>query len=492
MNFCFISGFSQPASILKKLGESLKLDGERLYLSSSELVGQKSYIDNLHEKLKDQNNIVLIGWSLGGSIALEYAARFKVSALVIISGTACYVKNESNSSGIEPVRVEALIKGVTQSKEQSLRRFITSVCSPMDGQTEFENCYKNALNVSSYILVHNLEYFKKDFRSLCSKIQCPTLIMHDQDDRVVPFAQGELLAELIKQSKKYFTSGFGHLIINKQPELLAREIEKLFRINKANSVESSFSKSANSYDDYSEVQRQIADQLLSLIPDYLKPKQIIDLGTGTGYLAKKLDENYTNTELTLCDISSEMLNIASSKIKNAKLLCCNFEELATKKIDKFDLIASSAALHWASSFETLSKTLTEISTDDSFFAISIMLEGTLHELRSLRLEIAPNKKPHPELRSFDYYKNIINRDNDIIAQSEQTYTLYYSSPEQVIEALRKTGVNGGSSEKLTKEEYSKLIQKYTDKYKTNKGYPITFKAGFLITKKHRNSPSPQI
>lgn len=483
MTFCFISGFSQPASILKKLGDSINIEAEKLYFSSSELVGKNSYIENLSLKLKDKQNVILIGWSLGGSIALEYAAQYPVEKLIIISGTACYLKSDNNPDGIEPLRLEALSKGVAQTKEQSLRRFISTVCSPNYSEQEFDKYYQDAYAVPAEILVSNLEYFKNDFRPICTKIQCPTLILHDSEDRVVPVAQGELLSDLIPQAKKYFTSSFGHLVIERHPEILAREIEKLFRVAKnddsqVSAVESSFSKSASTYDDHSYVQKEIANKLLSLIPNDPTINSILDLGAGTGYLSEKLNHSFPEADLTLADISADMLNVANAKVSKAKLLRLNFDQLNSAQIGKFDLVASSAALHWANSFEKLVVSLSEICSN--YLAISIMLYGTLHELRNSRLEIVPNKKPYPELRSLDYYANIIAKHFNLISSSDLSFVHYYQSPELAIEALRKTGVNGGSQEKLTKDEFTRLIELYRNKYGSEKGYPLSFNAGFIL------------
>ena len=74
--------------------------------------------------------------------------------------------------------------------------------------------------------------------------------------------------------------------------------------------------------------------------------RIIDLGCGTGTIAKKISEKFPNSKIVCLDIASNMIDIAKNKLsghKDTEFIIGDFS-----KIDfdtKFDVIVSSLALH---------------------------------------------------------------------------------------------------------------------------------------------------
>ena len=73
---------------------------------------------------------------------------------------------------------------------------------------------------------------------------------------------------------------------------------------------------------------------------------VIDLGCGTGTIAKKISEKYPNSKIVCLDIASNMIDIAKHKLSEHK-----YTEFVTgdfSRIDfnsKFDVVVSSLALH---------------------------------------------------------------------------------------------------------------------------------------------------
>ena len=75
------------------------------------------------------------------------------------------------------------------------------------------------------------------------------------------------------------------------------------------------------------------------------PKNILDIGFGTGILAKKLyDDGYNIYGI---DFSNEMLKKAKQKMPNAELLHFDFTDGLPKEFEqkKFDVILSTYAIH---------------------------------------------------------------------------------------------------------------------------------------------------
>ncbi|MBT4879330.1 MAG: methyltransferase domain-containing protein, partial [Alphaproteobacteria bacterium] len=90
-------------------------------------------------------------------------------------------------------------------------------------------------------------------------------------------------------------------------------------------ISNNFSSAAKTYNQYSELQKEVAAEVFFRIKNKIMPgHQILDLGCGTGYLAKIINaemllSGFSNPALkiTQVDISHEMV-AAASQIKNTK------------------------------------------------------------------------------------------------------------------------------------------------------------------------------
>ena len=80
-------------------------------------------------------------------------------------------------------------------------------------------------------------------------------------------------------------------------------------------IQQHFNHAAVSYDEAAVLQKQVAahmDERLNLIT--LKPKTILDVGSGTGLLTEKLADRYPNAKLIGLDLSANMLQQAQQRL----------------------------------------------------------------------------------------------------------------------------------------------------------------------------------
>ena len=204
MRYCFISGFSQPASSLEVLGDNLEADS-KIYNSPADLY--PNYLENLNNIIKEKSTI--ISWSMGGTIALDFTANYpeKVENLVLISATSNYIKSKNNEIGISLQNLNALRHGIINSKEITLKRFISKF-----SKKNTNKFLDNALAQEQEVLIHNLDYFIRDNTENVKKINKKTLIFHDKDDRIVPLSHGQKLNNLLSNSKLFTSSNYGHIL----------------------------------------------------------------------------------------------------------------------------------------------------------------------------------------------------------------------------------------------------------------------------------------
>ena len=93
------------------------------------------------------------------------------------------------------------------------------------------------------------------------------------------------------------------------------------------------------------------DQMINALIDSIQfdrfdSIRIIDLGCGTGTIAKRLADRFPNSKIVCLDIASKMIEIAKYKLldhKNTEFIVGDFSKIDFK--EQFDVVVSSLALH---------------------------------------------------------------------------------------------------------------------------------------------------
>jgi len=222
VNYYFISGFSQPASTLEILGEKLKAKN-KIYTSPSELY--PNYVAKLESLIKEKatkEKATIVAWSMGASIALDYAVNNseKIDKLILISATSNYIKTKDNDIGVDIDKLNALKNGIISSREITLKRFISKF-----SKKDSSKFLKNALEQNKEVLAHNLDYFTRDNTKNAKGIESKALIFHDKDDRIVPFSHGQKLKSLISNSELFTSSNYGHILEPENSKIIANIIK---------------------------------------------------------------------------------------------------------------------------------------------------------------------------------------------------------------------------------------------------------------------------
>lgn len=172
-----------------------------------------------------------------------------------------------------------------------------------------------------------------------------------------------------------------------------------------NLVAKNFSRGAKTYDEAAQVQLVCARKLVGLISPYLKKdSQILDLGSGTSFIAKEILTNchpelvegsqelftrpFDKLRVTEVDITPEMLAAWSDRPKNVKAVCADFENLDFAP-NSFDLILSSFSLQWSSDFVKNFAQYFSLLKPNGIFAFAVPTEGSLVELSDFNLNELP-------------------------------------------------------------------------------------------------------
>ncbi|WP_296612946.1 alpha/beta hydrolase [Sphingomonas sp.] len=169
----------------------------------------------------DLKNAIHIGHSTGGGEVARYVTRAKpgrVAKAVLISAVAPHmVKTEANPGGL-PIEV---FDGVREQTANNRAQFYMDFTMPFygynrDGAEVKEGVRQNwwRQGMMGGAIAHYLgiaAFSETDFTEDLKKIAVPTLVMHGEDDQVVPYANaGPLSAKLIPGAVLKSYPGYPH------------------------------------------------------------------------------------------------------------------------------------------------------------------------------------------------------------------------------------------------------------------------------------------
>ncbi|MCM2398136.1 alpha/beta hydrolase [Rhizobium sp. S95] len=189
----------------------------------------------------DLRNSVHIGHSTGGGEAAAYVARHgkgRAGKLVMIGAVPpIMLKTENNPGGL-PMEV---FDGFRSALAANRAQFYLDVASgPFYGfnrpdakvsQGLIQNWWRQGMMGSAKAHYDGIKAFSEtDFTEDLKKIEVPTLIMHGDDDQIVPIADSALLAaKIVKNAELKVYKGYPHGMMSTEPEPLNADLLKFIQ-----------------------------------------------------------------------------------------------------------------------------------------------------------------------------------------------------------------------------------------------------------------------
>ena len=146
-------------------------------------------------------------------------------------------------------------------------------------------------------------------------------------------------------------------------------------------VARSFSKAASTYDAAAFFQRIAGERLFERL-DYFKlePKQIIDLGCGTGVFTRQLSERFPAAEVTGLDIAEGMIEWCKQQSSAEQYVCANALALPFED-NSVDLIFSNLSIQWVENLQDLFNELNRVLKPEGLLLFTTLGPDTLKELK---------------------------------------------------------------------------------------------------------------
>jgi non-heme chloroperoxidase len=195
----------------------------------------------------DLRDAIHVGHSTGGGEVARYVARSgqgRVAKAVLISAVApIMVKSKTNPGGT-PIEV---LDGVRQQTATNRSQFFLDFTLPFYGYNREgadvkegvrRNWWRQGMMGGVKALYDGIAAFSEtDFTEDLKQIKVPTLVMHGEDDQVVPFADsGPLSAALVKGAVLKAYPGLPHGMPTTHAEQINADLLAFIRVQSAGSA----------------------------------------------------------------------------------------------------------------------------------------------------------------------------------------------------------------------------------------------------------------
>lgn len=239
-----------------------------------------------------------------------------------------------------------------------------------------------------------------------------------------------------------------------------------------------FARVVESYGREAVAQKQIACRMSDMLDRYMPRPcgRILEIGSGTGFLTRRLVEMFHPERLVLNDICLEMSTCFTDLLGSgrADFLAGDAESLSFPEGQ--DLIVSCSALQWFVSPERFFERCTGFLGQQGYLAFTTFGVDNLKEVASVTGDGL-------HYRSLQELEAALRAHYEVVTACEERIRLAFDSPLHVLYHLKHTGVSAVRRQAWTRKD----LQDFCDKYARlmGDGHPVTltYHPIYMIAKK---------
>ncbi len=245
-------------------------------------------------------------------------------------------------------------------------------------------------------------------------------------------------------------------------------------------IAGNFTRCIPEYNAHALVQKKMAQKLGNLIFDdfAFKADVILEAGCGTGFLTEILLQHGKKniTAVDIADCSECMKELSSAFNTQINFLQNDIEEYIKEAHDPYSAFFSNAAFQWMHDMPSLLLNISAHLTTNGMLAFSTFGPDNLFQVRNLT-KIGLHYMSKGEIAELlcDNYK--------IIHISEETQTIYFDTPFEVLKHFKETGTNYAKEKIMSKSEIEKFVYDYEAAFSENDKFPLTYNPMYFVAEK---------